>query len=535
MVIRVLDMPRLGETMEEGHIVNWLVKAGDRFRRGDVLLEIETDKTVVEYPALGEGRLEEVLAVEGEMLAVGAPLARLDIPDGADWPEAADEKPAMESVGAAAGPSRVVDLAMPRLGETMEEGRIVRWMKEAGETFRRGEAIIEIETDKTVAEYPALSDGKLVEILRRQEEVVGIGEPIARIEVAVGEAARAGDRVSNPGARTIASATGEQRPAPAPRPGGPVRATPLARRIARQNAIDLAPIRGSGRRARIEKADVLAVLARGGSAAAAETAAADDDLSFLDLPEGRLAYVAKGPTNGPVTVLLHGFAADHTVWAALAAGLARAGQRVIAPDLAAHGATTIPAASVSALSAGLAELLRHAAEGRPVRLVAHSLGAVAAVNLARAGEARIGSLVLVAPAGIGHEIDRDFIHGMATATAPGEIAHLLRRLSRDLALSPAAIERIAAQMKERHLIALAEDAVGSTGQQVDILPDLAALSGRMPVRVVVGVEDRIIPWRQVTALPPSVAIHLMGRSGHMAQWDQTRDLLDILGAMERGT
>ena len=65
MVTRVLDMPRLGETMEEGRIVNWLVKTGDRFRRGDVLLEIETDKTVVEYPALGDGLLQERLATEG--------------------------------------------------------------------------------------------------------------------------------------------------------------------------------------------------------------------------------------------------------------------------------------------------------------------------------------------------------------------------------------------------------------------------------------------------------------------------------------
>ncbi|MBN9065386.1 MAG: acetoin dehydrogenase dihydrolipoyllysine-residue acetyltransferase subunit, partial [Rhizobiales bacterium] len=54
------------------------------------------------------------------------------------------------------------------------------------------------------------------------------------------------------------------------------------------------------------------------------------------------------------------------------------------------------------------------------------------------------------------------------------------------------------------------------------------LAGVLPLKVVFGLEDRIIPWQQVTALPPAVAIHLLARSGHMPQWDQVRDVVDIV-------
>ena len=73
----LLTMPRMGETMETGRIAAWLKKPGDRFERGETLLEIETDKVTVEMPALDSGRLVEILAPEGAEVAVGAPLGRI--------------------------------------------------------------------------------------------------------------------------------------------------------------------------------------------------------------------------------------------------------------------------------------------------------------------------------------------------------------------------------------------------------------------------------------------------------------------------
>ena len=69
-------LPRLGETMEEGGIGKWLKKPGDRFRRGETLAEIETDKTVVELPALVDGVMQEILATEGTTVKVGEPICR---------------------------------------------------------------------------------------------------------------------------------------------------------------------------------------------------------------------------------------------------------------------------------------------------------------------------------------------------------------------------------------------------------------------------------------------------------------------------
>jgi pyruvate dehydrogenase E2 component (dihydrolipoamide acetyltransferase) len=72
----VYTLPRLGETMDEGRVAKWLKQPGDSFRRGETIAEIESDKTIVELPALEDGVLEEILAPEDTTLAVGEPLYR---------------------------------------------------------------------------------------------------------------------------------------------------------------------------------------------------------------------------------------------------------------------------------------------------------------------------------------------------------------------------------------------------------------------------------------------------------------------------
>jgi pyruvate dehydrogenase E2 component (dihydrolipoamide acetyltransferase) len=83
-----LVLPRLGETMDEATVVGWLVEPGAAFRRGQPIVELETDKTVVEYPALGDGTLDEILAASGDRIPVGAPLARATVADAAEWSDA---------------------------------------------------------------------------------------------------------------------------------------------------------------------------------------------------------------------------------------------------------------------------------------------------------------------------------------------------------------------------------------------------------------------------------------------------------------
>ncbi len=73
-------------------------------------------------------------------------------------------------------------LTLPRLGETMESGRVVVWLKKAGEVFRRGETIVEIETDKTVTEIPAFCDGLMVDILVPEGDEAAVGDPLCRYD-----------------------------------------------------------------------------------------------------------------------------------------------------------------------------------------------------------------------------------------------------------------------------------------------------------------------------------------------------------------
>jgi len=529
MTERILKMPRLGETMEEGKIVGFLVNPGDSFKRGDSIIEIETDKTVAEFPALGDGTLHEWIGSIGDHVEVGAALARIDIGDGPDWTDeggesaSSPEEPTAQAPANAVGSPEgfvVTELDMPRLGETMEEGRIVRWLKAVGDSFERGEAILEIETDKTVAEFPALVSGKLIEILRHEGDMVTVGDAIARIEVLAGTVAVKSDALLTE--TVTASVMPAARKTLTPRQashGQRVRATPLARRIARDKGIDINLVSGSGRRGRVEKEDVLA--ASGG-------ARQSGDVQFVELENGRVVYSDQGSKTAPTFLLLHGFSGDRTTWSVITSGLRRANFRVIAPDLPAHGLTTIEAGNVAELSAFLPAFI-DALSLKNVHVVAHSLGAIAATDFAANHPYRVSGLTLIAPAGLGSEIDASFISGMAHATTAGEVTHLLRRVAaKPVELSPELAAGFASTMSKGRLKALAEAIVGSSGQRTDIIASLEKLARLIPVHVLVGLHDRIIPWQQVTSLPPTAGVHFLAQSGHMPQWDQTKDVLDLL-------
>ena len=79
MMEKTLTLPRLGETMEEGTILAWSKISGEEYDRGDILLELETDKMVVEVPALEDGKILEILADEGAVVAIGEPIARVEV------------------------------------------------------------------------------------------------------------------------------------------------------------------------------------------------------------------------------------------------------------------------------------------------------------------------------------------------------------------------------------------------------------------------------------------------------------------------
>lgn len=499
-----LTMPRLGETMDEGVIVGWMVAPGEAFKRGQPILELETDKTVVEFPALGDGMLEETLAGPGDRIEVGKPIARASVSSEADW---ADEN-AAPAEAAAEGAAPVSILRMPKLGETMDEGVIATWLVAEGAAYGRGEAILEVETDKTVAEVPALHEGRLLRILARPGEKLPVGAPIAEVEGRVEEAAD--QAVAEP---VRAQAPADLRPGPG---SDRLRATPLARRLARRNGIALDQVTGTGRRGRIERADVER-LSGGGAPAAG-------DLRWLQTPAGRVAYTVVG-TGGRVHLLVHGFAGDRSAWAQLSAAIARAGHTAVALDLPGHGATEAEGPDLAALADAVARLAETLPAG--ATLVGHSLGAAAAVAAASRLGPRIARLVLLTPAGCGPRIGADFVHGMAGADSAGEVAHLLRLLGpKGGALSDAALRQMAGEMARGRLKNLAAQLATPDGRQrIDILRPLAQLD--LPVSAVFGTDDRIVAATDALNLPLNVAAHFLP-AGHMPQWDAPRELADFI-------
>ena len=192
----------------------------------------------------------------------------------------------------------MTDVIMPRLSDSMEEGTILKWLKSTGEEVRVGEPLAEIETDKATMTYEADAAGFLQQVAG-EGDTLAIGAVIARLvdsaETAAAPAAAGGAPAANgaaapvaepaatqtaaapqPAAAAVALAAAPAQPAPADAPppgGGRVKASPVARRIARELGVELAALRGSGPDGRIVKADVVAAHEHAPPGAAAPAAA----------------------------------------------------------------------------------------------------------------------------------------------------------------------------------------------------------------------------------------------------------------------
>lgn len=160
---------------------------------------------------------------------------------------------------------------MPRLSDSMEEGTIIAWLKRDGDEVRRGDDLVEIETDKAVMVYQADADGRL-EILVGEGETRPVGEPIANlhpldlpqrggpgevppVQHAASSVGRPEETAAEPSRQTSATSPTPS-PTTAEEPGQRIKASPIARRIAKDLGLDLREIRGSGPGGRILKADV---------------------------------------------------------------------------------------------------------------------------------------------------------------------------------------------------------------------------------------------------------------------------------------
>jgi pyruvate dehydrogenase E2 component (dihydrolipoamide acetyltransferase) len=209
----------------------------------------------------------------------------------------------------------VGEIVMPRLSDTMEEGTILRWLARDGEAVSRGSELVEIETDKAAMTYESDQEGVL-EIIAPEGATLAVGEPIARVGSRTG-GAEDGERPAPEGPAEAFAVAGQAAEGPAARSGEPgegaapanglaapgadagrVRASPLARRMARESGIDLGAIAGSGPGGRITKADVLGASGAGGAGTvAAGRAPARTGASPAAIPAGG------GPAAGQAATL----------------------------------------------------------------------------------------------------------------------------------------------------------------------------------------------------------------------------------------
>lgn len=287
-------MPQMGESITEGTLTKWLKKPGDTVARDEPLFEISTDKVDAEIPSPVAGTLGEIKVSEGSTVGVntivctvsegGAATAGSAASPAQTIPETAAASrtkedtvtPSAEATairdtsvnsgngasststsGAQGGPA--TEVLMPQMGESITEGTLTKWLKKVGDTVQRDEPIFEISTDKVDAEIPSPVAGILTEIKVPEGSTVSINAVVA----VIGGAGASSSAPKAPApATSYADITPVQpaqpsQPAMAASQSEPSRSSPLVRKIASENNIDLSTIPGSGTSGRITKQDIL--------------------------------------------------------------------------------------------------------------------------------------------------------------------------------------------------------------------------------------------------------------------------------------
>ena len=285
-----VTMPALGESVTEGTVTRWLKNEGDVVAVDEPLLEVSTDKVDTEIPSPVAGILQKIVVAVDSTVAVGAELAV--IADGATSASAPAPVVAAPVVAAPVAVAPVVAapvvaalvavapvavasstgtiVTMPALGESVTEGTVTRWLKNVGDQVTVDEALLEVSTDKVDTEIPSPASGTLVSIDVAVDSTVPVGARLAVIggansPVAAAPAAPiapapivAAPVVQAPVAAPVVAAPAPIRTAPAAASNENAYVTPIVRKFAAENNVDLSKISGTGIGGRIRKEDVLA-------------------------------------------------------------------------------------------------------------------------------------------------------------------------------------------------------------------------------------------------------------------------------------
>lgn len=303
-------MPKMGESITEGTVLRWLKKEGDAIQKDEPILEISTDKVDTEVPSPVAGTLLKILAQEKQTVAVGEPIASIGTngeaaPAGQQQQSAPPQQQAPQQQQASqpqqappqkqapqqqapqqqqAAPQQAPApsngqarqgqaVVMPKMGESIAEGTVLRWLKKEGDSVQKDEPILEISTDKVDTEVPAPFAGTLSKIVAKEKETVAVGATIAFISGGGTAPASAQGNGAAPAPKpapsneftpsTAAAAPQPQAPtAQATAPAGKDTRfySPLVKNIAKTEGIspeELSQIPGSGMEGRVNKTDMM--------------------------------------------------------------------------------------------------------------------------------------------------------------------------------------------------------------------------------------------------------------------------------------
>lgn len=350
--------------------------------------------------------------------------------------------------------TEVQAITMPKWGMTMTEGRLAAWLVKEGERISTGQEIMEVETEKMTNVVEGLVSGLLRRVVVEEGAVVPVGALLAVV---------AETSISDGEIDTFVAGYAER----AGTSGSDANAYPAPR--------------------------------------------------MVEAGAHRLNILSLGAGATPV-VLVHGFGGDAGTWLFTQDALAK-DRPVHVIDLPAHGssAPTVPSGSVDALAASVIAAL-DALGIEKAHLVGHSLGGVVALSAAASAPDRVSSLSLLAPAGLGPEISTDYIDGFLAADRRRPMKDVLSKLFADPgAMSSEMVENVLKFKRlegvPEALASIAAGLVADGRQAVDLREALSAAS--VPVLVIWGEKDGVIPASQADTLPESVQVERLADVGHM--------------------
>ncbi|HVN11113.1 MAG TPA: acetoin dehydrogenase dihydrolipoyllysine-residue acetyltransferase subunit [Kineosporiaceae bacterium] len=363
---------------------------------------------------------------------------------------------------------RIVPVTMPKWGLSMQLGKITAWAVAEGDEVQVGDDLADIETEKITGTLEAADDGTVRRI------VAGVGEDV-------------------PVSGTIAL---------------------LAPAEVSDDALDAA-VREA--RAVIE-------------AGVPDDAGGAAELQTADVGGRKISYAGAGE-DGDVILLVHGFGGDRNSWLFLQEPLA-AKYRVYALDLPGHGtsAKDVGDGALGVLADAVTGVLDALGAGR-AHLVGHSMGGAVALEVAVRDPGRIASLTLIAPSGFGTDINAGYLRGFAGAQTRRELKPVVGLLfadeslvTRQLVDDLLAYKRLDGVDQALHaLLGTLLDGDSQRGDSAAALAAVLAAGGAVPVTVVWGRADRIIPAAQAESVP-GAARHVIDGAGHMPQMERPAEV-----------